>query len=188
MGYISSLPEGGSSENRERSPGPQGPKGDTGAQGPKGDPGPGFKLGSDGNYDMEGKKLLNLRVLPDSKVDNAYEIYVKDLRSGVNKEYVNEKFLKKDADLKGSNIKNGEPYYEGLYGDRDLVSKRYVDVQNAKQDIAINDKLSKDGAGRMEGDLDMNDKKMVNIGDTTGQDGDAINYRYFHRERGEIES
>ena len=86
---MNSLPDSGSSETLEGSPGPQGPKGDPGAQGPqgpKGDPGPGFKLVSDGNYDMEGKKLLDLRVLPDSKVDDAYEIYVKDLRSGVNKE------------------------------------------------------------------------------------------------------
>ena len=48
---------------------------------------------------------------------------------------MNEKFLKKDAggdyfDHKGFNIKNGEPYYEGLYRDRDLVSKRCVDLQN----------------------------------------------------------
>ena len=42
-------------------------------------------------------------------------------------------------DLKGSNITNGEPYYDGLYGDRDLVCKKYVDLQDAKQDIAIND-------------------------------------------------
>ena len=33
----------------------------------------------------------------------------------------------------------------------------------------------------------MNNKKIVNVGDTTEQDGDAINYRYFHRERAEIE-
>jgi len=107
----------------------------------------------------------------------------------VNKEYLNEKFLKKDADgnyfdLEGFNIKNGEPYYDGLYGDRDLVSKEYVDRQDNKQDIAINDKLSKDGTSQMEGALDMNNNRIINVGDTTEQDGDAINYRYFNRERG----
>ena len=221
MGYINSLPDGGSSEagdglagppgpqGPKGAQGPQGPKGDPGAQGPqgpkgepgaqgpkgqtgsKGDPGPGFKLASDGNYDMEKRKLLNLEVLPDHKTDDAYETRVKDLLSGVNKEYVNEKFLKKAVDgnhfdLKCFNIKNGEPYYDGLYGDNDLVSKQYVDIQNAREAIAINDKLSKDGADRMEGALDMNNKKIVNVGDTTEQDGDAINYRYFHRERGEM--
>ena len=45
-------------------PGPQGPKG---ARGPKGDPGTGFKLASDGNFDIERKRLLNLEVLPDAK-------------------------------------------------------------------------------------------------------------------------
>ena len=136
-----------------------------------------------------GKKLLNLEVLSDAPVVGDNGDYVKDLRSGVNKEYLNEKFLKKDAggvyfDLKGSNIKNGEPYYEGLYGDRDLVSKRYVDIQNDSQDIAINNKLSKDWTSQMGGALDMNNNKIVNVGDTTEQDGDAINYRYFNRERG----
>ena len=105
-------------------------------------------------------------------------------------------FWKKGADgvnfdLKGYNIKNGEPFYDGLYEDRDLVSKQYVDVQNAKQDItidkqdiAINNKLSKDGTSQMEGALDMNNNKIINVGDATEQDGDAINYRYFNRERG----
>ena len=42
-------------------------------------------------------------------------------------------------DLKaGSIIKNSEPYYDGLYDDNTLVSKKYVDLQDAKQDIAIN--------------------------------------------------
>ena len=89
---------------------------------------------------------------------------------------MNEYFLKKDTagndfNLKGCNIKNGEPYYDGLYGDRDLVCKKHVDLQDAKQDIAINDKLSKDGTSQMEGALDMNNNKIVNVGDTTEQDG-----------------
>jgi hypothetical protein len=138
---------------------------------------------------MEKRKLLNVKVLPDHKTDDAYETRVKDLLSGVNKEYVNENFLKKAVggnhfDLKGFNIKNGEPFYDGLYGDNDLVSKRYVDLETAKQDIAINNKLSKDGGDRMGGALDMNNKKIVNLGDTTQQDGDAINYRHFNRETG----
>ena len=35
----------------------------------------------------------------------------------------------------------------------------------------------------MEGALDMNNYKIINVGDTTEQDGDAINNRYFNRER-----
>jgi len=74
MGYINSFPDGGEcSEGLAGPPGPQGPKG---SQRPKGDPGTGFKLASDGNFDIERKKLLNFY-------------------SGVNKGYVNEYFLKK---------------------------------------------------------------------------------------------
>jgi len=178
MGYINSHNGGDSSEGGglKGPPGPQGPKG---AKGPKGDPGTGFKLAPDGNFDIERKNLLNVEVLPDAKIDDSLAITRKDFFSGINKGYMNDYFLKKDGfnfDLKGSNITNGEPYYDGLYGDRDLISKAYVDRQDAKQDIAINDKLSKDGTSTMWGDLDMNNNKIVNVGDTTEQDGDAINF------------
>ena len=120
-------------------------------------------------------------------MDDCLAITTKDFYSGVNKGYVNENFLKKDGfnfDLKGSNIKNGKPYYDGLYEGRDLISKEYVDRQDAKQHIAINNKLSKDGTSQIGGSLDMNNNKIINEGDTTEQDGDAINYRYFNREKG----
>ena len=114
-------------------------------------------------------------MLPDYKVNDAYETRVKDLLSAVNKEHLNERFLKKDDDLnyfdlKGTNIKNSELYYDGLYGDDDLVSKKHVDELNGKQDIAVNDKLSKEankGSDRMDADLDINNKKIVNVGYTT---------------------
>lgn len=50
----------------------------------------------------------------------------------------------------------------------------------------MNDKLSKDGPDQIEGDLDMNNKKILNVGDTTNQDVNAINYRIFHQERSEL--
>lgn len=69
---------------------------------------------------------------------------VKDLKSAVDKEYLNSKFLKKDKDgsyfdLKQKVIKNTEPYYDGLFQDNDLVSKKYVDQENTKQDTTITD-------------------------------------------------
>ena len=164
MGYINSLLTG--------PPGPQGPKG---AQGPKGDPGTGFKLASDGNFDIERKRLLNMEVLPDAKIDDSLAITRKDFYSGVNKGYVNEYFLKKN----GFNFVTLQTVSRTM-----IVCKKYIDLQDAKQDIAINDKLSKDGTSQMGGDLDMNNNKIVNVGDTTEQDGDAINYRYFNREKG----
>lgn len=58
-------------------------------------------------------------MLTDHKVNDAYEIRVKDLPSAVNKEYLNKRFLKKpfdenNFDLQGLNIKNAEAYYDGL--------------------------------------------------------------------------
>jgi len=83
-------------------------------------------------------------------------------------------------DLKGTNIKNSEPYYDGLYGDDDLISKKHGHEQNGKQDIA--QKKLKKRSDRMDADQDMNNKKIVNVGYTTwNQDGDAINYRIFHQ-------
>ena len=190
MGYMNSLPDGGGrSEGITGAPGPQGPKRDPGAQGPKGVPGTGFELAPDGNFDIEKRNLLNLEVLPDAKIDDSRAITIKDFLFWREQGICGLKFLKKDVDgndfdLKGNNIKNGKPYYDVLYGDRDLVSKEYVDRQDAKQDIAINDKLSKDGTSQMEGALDMNNNKIINVGDTTKQDGDVINYRYFNREKG----
>ena len=54
---------------------------------------------------------------------------VKDLKSAVNKEYLNSKFLKKGKDgncfdLKQKLIKNTEPCNNGLFQDNDLVSKK----------------------------------------------------------------
>ena len=63
------------------------------------------------------------------------------------------------------------------------VSKAYVDSENAKQDIAINDKASKsdlddkldiDGSNPMNGSLNMNSNKLVNL--SAGIDeNDAVN-------------
>ena len=43
--------------------------------------------------------------------------------------FLNDKFVNNDKngsyfDLKGFNIKNSEPYYDGLYSENDLVSKK----------------------------------------------------------------
>ena len=59
-------------------------------------------------------------------MDDSLAITRKDYYSGVNKGYVNENFLKKDGfnfDLKGSNITNGEPYYDGFMEIVTLFSK-----------------------------------------------------------------
>ena len=55
-------------------------------------------------------------------------------------------------------------------------------MENSKQDIAINDKLSKDGTNVMTGRLDMKGYKIINLrrlSNTTFEEGDAINYQVF---------
>ena len=85
--------------------------------------------------------ILKVESLNDHKVDDAYEVIVKDLKSVVNKEYLNYKFLKKDVtgdyNLKQKMIKNCEPYYDGLFDDNSLVSKAFVDAQIAKLPHAV---------------------------------------------------
>ena len=96
-----------------------------------------------GDLDMGTNNILKVENLTDYKDTDPYDYRVKDVKSVVNKEYLNEKFLKKDKDdnnfdLRGNIVINCEPYYDGLFTDNDLVSKKYVQVENAKQDIAIN--------------------------------------------------
>ena len=97
-----------------------------------------------GDLDIGGNNILSVENLTDYKDTDPYDYRVKDVKSVVNKEYLNEKFIKKvdkDGkeyyDLKGNIIGNCEPYYDGLFTDNDLVSKKYVDTENAKQDNAI---------------------------------------------------
>ena len=66
----------------------------------------------------------------------------------------------------------------------DATNKNYVDTENAKQDIAIADKASKndldsklniDGSNSMTSDLNLNNNKVINISGGTNN-GDAVNY------------
>ena len=61
------------------------------------------------------------------------------------------------------------------------VSKKYVDDENARQDIAINSKAERDrvlllgGSKSMTGNLQMGEKKIVHLGDGSDSE-DAVNY------------
>ena len=107
------------------------------------------------DLDMDNNHILSVKNLNDYKVDDAYEVRVRNLKSVVNKEYLNEKFLKKDKngnffDLNQNTIKNCEPYYDGLFSDNDLVSRAYVDTEIAKQPKSV---LLLDGSKAMTGNL-----------------------------------
>ena len=121
-----------------------------------------------GDLDMDRKHILSLENLDDHKVDDAYEDIVRDLRSAFNKEYLNEKFLKRDKnnnyfDLRQKIVRNCEPYYDGLFNDNDLVSKAFVQTEIAKLPKPATDVLKLDGSKAMTGNLDMSDHAIIGI-------------------------
>ena len=131
-----------------------------------------------GNLDMDNNKILKIENLTDHKDDDPYEDIVKDLKSAVNKEYLNEKFLKVDKDgndfnLKQKTIKNCEPYYDGLFSDNDLVSKAFVDAEIGKLPKPETDVLKLDGTKAMTGNLNVGDHTIIGI-QSSSQDNSAL--------------
>ena len=127
------------------------------------------------DLDMDNNHILSVKNLNDHKVDDAYEVRVRDLGSVVNKEYLNEKFLKVDKDgnfldLNQNTIKNCEPYYDGLFDDNSLVSKKYVDNEIAKQPKNV---LHLDGSKAMTGNLDMGYNPIIGI-KSSSQDNSVL--------------
>ena len=63
----------------------------------------------------------------------------------------------------------------------DAVTKGYVDTKNSQQNIAINSKAEKnkvlllDGSQSMNANLNLNNKKITNLGDAT-DNKDAVNF------------
>ena len=123
-----------------------------------------------GDLDMDGNHILSVENLDDYKDTDSYEYRVKDVKSVVNKEYLNEKFLKKvdkDGreyyDLKQIVIKNSAPYDDGSYDIDTLVSKAFVDAEISKLPKPDTDVLKLDGSKAMTGALDMNNNEIKNL-------------------------
>ena len=124
------------------------------------------------DLDMDDNHILSVKNLNDYKVDDSYEVRARDLKSVVNKEYLNEKFLKVDKNgnyfnLKQNTIKNCEPYYDGLFDDNSLVSKAFVDAEISKLPKPATDVLKLDGSKAMTDDLNKNDNLITNCGRLT---------------------
>ena len=125
-----------------------------------------------GNLDMGMKNILNVDTLNDY-TDNSEKD--RDLKSAVNKEYLNTHFLKimgkgdYDFNLGGQIIKNCEPYYDGLFDDNSLVSKAFVDSEIKKIPGVATDVLKLDGSKAMTGALDMGNHSIINLKDPTAQ-------------------
>ena len=123
-----------------------------------------------GDLDIGRNNILSVENLVDYKDIDPYDYRVKDVKSVVNKEYLNENFIKKvdkDGreyyDLKGNIIRNCEPYYDGLFSDNDLVSKAFVQTEIAKLPKPATDVLKLDGSKAMTGNLDMGDHTIIGI-------------------------
>ena len=123
-----------------------------------------------GDLDMDGNHILSVENLDDYKDTDSYEYRVKDVKSVVNKEYLNENFLKKvdkDGreyyDLKQIVIKNSAPHDDGSYDNNTLVSKAFMDAEISKLPKPDTDVLKLDGSKAMTGDLDMNNNEIKKL-------------------------
>ena len=119
-----------------------------------------------GDLDIDEHHILSVKNLTDHKDDDAYSDIVKDLKSVVNKEYLNQNFLKikgNDYDLNQKVIKNSAPHDDGSYDNNTLVSKAFVDAEIAKLPKPDTDVLKLDGSKAMTGNLDMGMKNILNV-------------------------
>ena len=127
------------------------------AKGVQGAPGIGFNLTADGNYDMVGKKLTNVGA-PTSETDSATKKYV-DTHSGGGKTSLITVDSNIDMKSQFSITKLKTPS-----NNDDAANKKYVD--DSKVDGSVFLKL--DGTRSMTGNLDMNNKRIINIPNPTG--------------------
>ena len=125
-----------------------------------------------GDLDIGGNNILSVENLVDYEIHAPldYDYRVKDVKSVVNKEYLNEKFLKKvdkDGreyyDLKQIVIKNSAPHDDGSYDNNTLVSKAFVQTEINKLPKPATDLLKLDGSKAMTGNLDMGDHTITGI-------------------------
>ena len=65
--------------------------------------------------------------------------------------------------MRGDVIRNCEPYYDGLFGDNDLVSKAFVDAEIGKLPKPETDVLKLNGSRAMGGNLDMGDNAILRV-------------------------
>ena len=137
-------------------------------RGLRGSPGVGFSLTRDGNYDMNNKKLKNfgegaessdavtkhqLEVSMNTKADKtSLTRYVKK----------NSPEVGADLDMKGFGIKNLKV---NPGGDGSATSRKYVDrkLSTKANRNDLNDYLKLDGTSQMQGDLNMNNKRIIRL-------------------------
>ena len=139
-------------------------------RGLRGSPGVGFSLTSDGNYDMNNKKLKNIG----EGVESSDAVTKHQLEVSMNTKadktsltrYVkkNSQEVAADLDMRGFEVKNMKLTPTG---DLSAISKKYVDrklgTKANKNDL--NDFLKLDGTSQMQGNLNMNNKRITRLAD-----------------------
>ena len=65
--------------------------------------------------------------------------------------------------MRGDVIRNCEPYYDGLFGDNDLVSKAFVDAEISKLPKPETDVLKLNGSRAMSANLNMGDHAILGV-------------------------
>ena len=157
-----------------------------------------------GDLDIGGNNILKVENLTDYKRTDPYSYRVKDVKSVVNKEYLNEKFIKKVDkggreyyDLKQLVIKNSAPHDDGSYDNNTLVSKAFVNAEIAKlPQIDTTLFLFRDGSLPMTGNFETGGYYIDGLPELVEVDqsdasiakikGRAIDFGYFHKQRGAL--
>ena len=153
-------------------------------RGLRGSPGVGFSLTSDGNYDMNNKKLKNVGEGVESSDAVTKHQLETEINSKINTSPSLNNFVKKDSpevaadlDMKGYGIKNMKVTPAD---DASATSRKYVDGKlNTKADKSIlSQYIKRDGSVQMVGNLQMNGKRITGLSNVPAYNGEATNKRY----------
>ena len=138
-------------------------------RGIQGSPGVGFSLTKDGNYDITHKKLKNVGEGVESSDAVTKHQLETEINSKINTSPSLNNYVKKDSpevaadlDMKGYGIKNMKVTPRD---DASATSRKYVDEKlNTKADKSdLNNYLKLDGSKQMQGNLNMNNKRITNL-------------------------
>ena len=153
-------------------------------RGLRGSPGVGFSLTSDGNYDMNNKKLKNVGEGVESSDAVTKHQLETEINSKINSSPSLNNFVKKDSpevaadlDMKGYGIKNMKVTPDN---DASATSRKYVDGKlNTKADKSVlSQYIKRDGSVQMVGGLQMNGNRITGLTNVPYYNGDAANKRY----------
>ena len=133
-------------------------QGPPGQRGPKGDPGVGYHITSSGDYDIQNKKLTNVKY-----GDMNHDVMVKSQIEG----YVNNNFLNRltggqiggDLDMRGHTIK----YLK--FDKSDSAAARVAELNTKADKSDLDDYFKLDGMKAMTGNLNMNKNRILRLPD-----------------------